>query len=167
MADDTNANLRGFDTDAAVSDHRLNNASSCIGCHIDGMNRANDNMRGWLDEGGKQFPKGEYSADPWLKDPETVAKVRELYPPSSVMRVKMENDRRVFLNAMAQIKQAMVAPELAKSSWCPPPPLRGRPPPGGQAPIFAARSSMSPETTSKSPGLASSAWRVGPYSFGR
>lgn len=108
VADDTNANLSGFGTDAAVSDHRLNNASSCIGCHIDGMNRANENMRDWLDEGDRQFPKGEYGADAWLKDPETVKKVRELYPPSSVMRTKMENDRRVFPNAMAQIKQGMV-----------------------------------------------------------
>jgi hypothetical protein len=47
-------------------------------------------------------------ADAWLKDPDTVAKVRELYPPSSVMRGKMENDRRVFLDAMAHIKQGMV-----------------------------------------------------------
>jgi hypothetical protein len=36
------------------------------------------------------------------------AKVRELYPPSSKMRVTVENDRRLFLGAMAQIQQGMV-----------------------------------------------------------
>ena len=46
--------------------------------------------------------------DGWVNDPVTVARVRELYPPSSVMRTKQENDRRVFLNAMAQVKQGMV-----------------------------------------------------------
>ena len=39
---------------------------------------------------------------------DAVKRVRELYPPSSEMRVKMENDRRVFLNAMAQIKQETI-----------------------------------------------------------
>jgi hypothetical protein len=52
VADDTNANLSGFGTDGAVADHRLNNASSCIGCHTDGLNRADDNLRDWLDAGG-------------------------------------------------------------------------------------------------------------------
>jgi hypothetical protein len=72
------------------------------------MNRANNDLRDWLDEGGGRLPKGEYGADGWVKDADTVARVRELYPPSSVMRGKMENDRRVFLNAMAQVKQGMV-----------------------------------------------------------
>ena len=35
-------------------------------------------------------------------------RVRELYPTSTVMRNKMENDRRIFLGAMSQIKQGMV-----------------------------------------------------------
>lgn len=82
----------------------MNNGSSCIGCHIDGMNRAHNDIRDWLDEGGKRLPKGEHGADAWVNDPATVPRVRELYKPSSVMRVKQENDRRVFLNAMAQIK---------------------------------------------------------------
>ena len=38
----------------------------------------------------------------------TVKRVRELYKPSSVMRQKMESDRQVFLNAMAQVKQGTV-----------------------------------------------------------
>jgi hypothetical protein len=43
-----------------------------------------------------------------VNDPATVARVRELYPPSSTMRVRTEDDRRVFLTAMAQMKQEMV-----------------------------------------------------------
>jgi hypothetical protein len=72
-----------------------------MGCHIDGMKRANNNIRDWLDEGGGRLSKGEYGVDGWVHDADTVAKVRELYPPSSVMRAKMEEDRRVFLNAAA------------------------------------------------------------------
>lgn len=99
--------LTGTGTEEAITDHRLNTASSCIGCHIDGMNRSNNDLRDGLDEGGGRLPKGEYGVDGWVNDPATVARVRELYPPSSVMRGKQENDRRVFLNAMAQIKQGM------------------------------------------------------------
>jgi hypothetical protein len=43
-----------------------------------------------------------------VNDPAIVARVRELYPPSATMRVKMENDRRQFLTSMAQIQQAMI-----------------------------------------------------------
>jgi hypothetical protein len=46
--------------------------------------------------------------DGWVNDPATVARVRELYPPSSKMRVTIENDRRIFLSAMAQVKQGMI-----------------------------------------------------------
>jgi hypothetical protein len=101
-------NLQGFGRTAGVADHRLNAASSCIGCHVDGMNRSNNDLRDWLDEGGNRLPKGEYGVDGWVNDAATVKRVRELYPPSSVMRGKIEDDRRIFLNAMAQIKQAMV-----------------------------------------------------------
>ena len=101
-------NLTGFGRTGSIKDHRLNTASSCIGCHIDGMNRSNNDLRDWLDEGGRRLPKGEYGVDGWIDDPATVARVRELYPPSSEMRVKVENDRRVYLTAMAQIKQEMI-----------------------------------------------------------
>jgi hypothetical protein len=100
--------LTGTGTEEAITDHRLNNGSSCIGCHIDGMNRSNNDLRDWLDEGGGRLPKGEYGVHGWVNDPATVSRVRQLYPPSSVMRGKQENDRRVFLNAMAQVKQGMV-----------------------------------------------------------
>ena len=100
--------MTGFGRTAGIDDHRLNTASSCIGCHIDGMNRSNNDLRDWLDQGGSRLPKGEYGVDGWVNDASTVARVRELYPPSSKMRVKTENDRRVFLQAMAQIKQEMI-----------------------------------------------------------
>jgi hypothetical protein len=107
--DETIDNLTGFGRDSGISDHRLNTASSCIGCHIDGMNRINNDLRDWLDEeGGRRLPKGEYGVDAWVNDPATVARVRELYPPSSEIRAKIENDRRVYLTAMAEIKQDMI-----------------------------------------------------------
>jgi hypothetical protein len=100
--------LSGFGRSGGIDDIRLNSSSSCMGCHIDGMNRANNDLRDWLDAGGNRLPKGQYGVDGWVNNADTVARVRELYPPSSEMRVKMESDRRVFLNAMAQIKQEMV-----------------------------------------------------------
>ena len=106
--DDVLKNMTGTGTQEAITDHRLNNGSSCIGCHADGMNRANNDLRDWLDQGGARLPKGEYGVDGWINDPATVSRVRELYPPSAVMRAKIENDRRVFLNAMAQIKEGMM-----------------------------------------------------------
>ena len=38
----------------------------------------------------------------------TVDQVKELYPPSSVMRPRMETDRRRYLTAMAKLKAAMM-----------------------------------------------------------
>jgi hypothetical protein len=107
-ADPTNSKMTWTGEDAAVTDQRLTNGSSCIGCHTDGMNRSNNDIRDWLDEGGQRIPKGEHGAGAWLNDPATVKRVRELYKPSSVMREKMENDRQMFLSAMAQVKQGMV-----------------------------------------------------------
>ena len=107
-ADDTNSKQIWTGEAGAVSDQRLTNASSCIGCHIDGMNRSNNDIRDWLDEGGQRIPKGEHGAGAWINDPETVKRVRELYKPSSEMRAKIEGDRSMFLNAMAQVKQGMV-----------------------------------------------------------
>ena len=80
----------------------------CAGCHIDGMNRANNDIRDWLDEGGARIPKGNHGAGAWVNDPVTVKRVRELYKPSSEMRTKMENDRRIFLGAMTQVKEGMM-----------------------------------------------------------
>jgi hypothetical protein len=51
---------------------------------------------------------GGYGVDGWVNDASTVGRVRELYPPSSEMRAKIESDRRVYLTAMAEIKRAMI-----------------------------------------------------------
>ncbi|HUF72663.1 MAG TPA: hypothetical protein VMR74_07175 [Gammaproteobacteria bacterium] len=102
-------NLTGFGRSAGISDHRLNTSSSCIGCHIDGMNRVNNDLRDWLDEDDRRnLPGGENGVDAWIDDPEAVARVRELYPPSKDMRAVLENDRRIFLSAMAEIREGMV-----------------------------------------------------------
>jgi hypothetical protein len=84
-------------------------AASCISCHIDGMNRINNDLRDWLDEeDGRRLPKGVFGVDGWVNDAATVQRVRELYPPSAEIRAKLENDRRVYLTAMAQIKEEMI-----------------------------------------------------------
>jgi hypothetical protein len=107
VADKTNDNVTGTGRSAAVTDQRLG-VASCAGCHIDGMNRANNDIRDWLDEGGARIPKGDHGAGAWVNDPATVKRVRELYKPSSEMRAKMESDRRIFLGAMAQVKEGMM-----------------------------------------------------------
>jgi hypothetical protein len=101
-------NLTGYGREAGIADLRLNTGSSCIGCHIDGMNRINNNLRDWLDEEQDKLPKGAKGVDKWISNTETIARVRELYPPSSEMRVKLEKDRRLFLTAMAKIKKEML-----------------------------------------------------------
>ena len=107
LADKTNDNVPGPGRQDGVTDQRLG-VQSCAGCHIDGMNRANNDIRDWLDEGGQRIPKGAHGAGAWVNDPATVKRVRELYKPSSEMRAKMENDRRIFLTAVAQIKEGMI-----------------------------------------------------------
>jgi hypothetical protein len=106
-ADSTNDNLTGPGRNGAVTDQRLG-VASCAGCHIDGMNRSNNDIRDWLDEGGQKIPKGANGAGEWVNDPATTKRVRELYPPSSEMRARMEKDRGIFLNAMAQVKDGMM-----------------------------------------------------------
>jgi len=107
VADKTNSNLTGTGRVGAVTDQRLG-VASCAGCHADGMKRSNNNLRDWLDEGGAQIPHGNNGAGEWVNDPATVKRVRELYKPSSEMRTKMENDRRIYLDAMAKINEAMI-----------------------------------------------------------
>jgi hypothetical protein len=100
--------LTGFGRTGGVTDHRLNTASSCIGCHIDGMNRINNDLRDWLDEeNARKLPKGEQGVDGWIEDQATVERVRERYPPSAEMRETIENDRRIYLTAMAAIKDGI------------------------------------------------------------
>ena len=72
------------------------------------MKRSNNNLRDWLDENGAQIPKSDNGAGAWIHDEATVKRVRELYKPTSVMRPKMEDDRRIFLGAMAKINEGMI-----------------------------------------------------------
>lgn len=92
-----------------VPDHRLNIGSSCFGCHADGMNRGSNDLRDWLDEAPEQLPRGERGVDPWINDERIKEQVRKLYPPSSVVHAQMEEDRRPFLAALAEIKREMIA----------------------------------------------------------
>jgi hypothetical protein len=66
-ADDTNDNLTWTGAEGGITDGRLNNASSCIGCHADGMNRSNNDIRDWLDEGGQRIPKGAHVTGDWVR----------------------------------------------------------------------------------------------------
>ena len=90
------------------SDPRLNLGSSCIGCHTDGMNRASNDLRLWLDKAPDRLPKGPYGVDGWINDPQTVARVKELYKEDSYMKDQIESDRQGFLATMADIKDAMM-----------------------------------------------------------
>jgi hypothetical protein len=98
----TNGGRGGF------NDPRLNVGSSCIGCHIDGLNRVNNDLRDWLDEGSPRLPTGPYGVDSWINDSAIVNRVKELYPPSSVVRGYVEEGRQTFLRSMASIKEGMV-----------------------------------------------------------
>jgi hypothetical protein len=102
LPDQTLNNALGF----AGQDLRLNEGGSCIGCHIDGMNRGDNDMRDWLD--ANTLPAGETGADSWINDESIKAQVRALYPPSSVIRPQMEDDRRIYLKAMAKVRNGMV-----------------------------------------------------------
>lgn len=95
-----------------VRDVRLNTGSSCIGCHADGMNRGNNDLRDWLDENPARLPGGQHGSDKWINDSSYVSRVKELYKPSSVMREKMEADRQIFLETMGKIqKDMMIGPD--------------------------------------------------------
>jgi hypothetical protein len=102
-ADDFTVSTR---TGFAATDLRLNEGGSCVGCHTDGLNRGNDDMREWLEAG--TLPQGETGTDSWINDEATKQRVRELYPTNDVIRPQMEDDRRIYLEAMARIRNAMV-----------------------------------------------------------
>ena len=55
-----------------------------------------------------RLPKGTYGDDKWINDPQTVARVKELYKENDYMRETIESDRQGFLAAMGEIKQAMM-----------------------------------------------------------
>ncbi|HEY6556072.1 MAG TPA: hypothetical protein VI072_02325 [Polyangiaceae bacterium] len=102
VSDQTLNSALGF----ATPDLRLNQGGSCIGCHIDGMNRGSADLRDWLD--ANALPAGETGADSWINDEAIKSQVRALYPPSSVIRPQMEDDRRIYLTAMTKIKRGML-----------------------------------------------------------
>jgi len=91
-----------------ANDPRLNVGSSCIGCHIDGMNRVNNDLRIWMDKDKSQLPKGQYGVDGWINNEATVKRVKELYKANDVFKGYIESDRLDFLTAMADIKKDMV-----------------------------------------------------------
>lgn len=90
---------------------RLNAVESCMGCHVDGLVRANNNLRDWLDHSPERLPTGEYGVDNWIDDPDVVAKVRSLYPSRSSFNQQIENDKLAYLRAMGIIKSAMILGE--------------------------------------------------------
>ena len=78
-------------------------------------------VRHWFDEGNtRRLPKGEYGVDAWVNDAATVARVREVYPPSEEVRATIENDRRIYLTAIAKIKQDMILGADKNSMSSPP-----------------------------------------------
>jgi hypothetical protein len=96
------------ETQASVGDAvRLNTGSSCFGCHIDGMNRFNNNMRDWLEAG--TLPMGApMGADKWVNDQSTVSQVKALYPATSDMRPVVEADRKRYIMALATVRKGMM-----------------------------------------------------------
>ena len=91
-----------------IADPRLNVGSSCIGCHADGMNRTNNDLRTWLDHAPERLPKGTYGVDGWINNAQTVARVKELYKTNDYFKEIIEQDRQGFLATMGEIKHAMM-----------------------------------------------------------
>lgn len=91
-----------------IADPRLNVGSSCIGCHVDGMNRTNNDLRLWMDKAPQRLPKGPYGVDKWINDTATVNRVKQLYKDNDYFKETIENDRQGFLAAMAEIKRTMM-----------------------------------------------------------
>ncbi|HKP61743.1 MAG TPA: hypothetical protein VJV78_33665 [Polyangiales bacterium] len=99
-----NASDAAINTGAfAGGDIRLVVGASCMGCHVDGMNRVSNDMRDRLDQ--------NVLMTSWMGDATTVSQVRELYPPSSVVHPTIEKDRRLFFDAMAKIRGGMILGE--------------------------------------------------------
>ena len=72
------------------------------------MNRMGNDMRNWLDNAQSRLPTGPYGVDDWINDPQTVARVRELYPEENYVRDMIEDDRLGFLEAFGKIKEDMI-----------------------------------------------------------
>ena len=71
------------------------------------MNRANNDLRDWLDAGGNRLPRAANVTDPWVNNPILLSVfANSIHRPQKC--AWMEDNRRAFLNAMAQIKQETI-----------------------------------------------------------
>jgi hypothetical protein len=87
-------------TTAPAQDLRLVTGASCMGCHVDGMNRMDNDLRESLDNGTLKAS--------WVADAAITQQVREVYPPRAMVRPMIEHDRTKFFDAMAQIRGGML-----------------------------------------------------------
>jgi hypothetical protein len=78
------------------SPERLLTPASCMACHMDGMNRTNDDMQPFIKENPSKF------------DAATLARVNQLYPGVEGVRKNVEADREIYTKAMLQIREAMI-----------------------------------------------------------
>ena len=92
----------------AGAEQRLLIPASCMSCHVDGMNRTNDNMRPYID------------ANPGKFDAATVDEVKALFPGTAWVRDTIEKDREPFAKAMAQIRGGMIVGIADKSVYVEP-----------------------------------------------
>lgn len=87
----------------AKGELRLNNPASCMGCHEEAMKRENNDLRDKLDDGSLKAS--------WTSDNAVVEHVRKLYPQTKVVREVIENDHKLFLDAMLKIREGMMLGE--------------------------------------------------------
>jgi hypothetical protein len=78
------------------SEQRLLTPASCMGCHMDGMNRAVDDMDKFI------------NANPTKFDANTVARVKQLYMGVAGVRKVVEEDRAIYSKAMSAITDHMI-----------------------------------------------------------
>ena len=78
------------------SELRLLTPASCMSCHMDGMNRATDDMDTYL------------QANPTKFDANTVARIRQLYMGNEGVRKIIEEDRAIYSKAMNAITDEMI-----------------------------------------------------------
>ena len=90
-------------TTAPSQELRLMTGGSCMGCHIDGMNRMDNSLRDNLDGGTLKAS--------WVGDATLEGQVREVYPPRTMVRPMIEQDRTKFFNSMSEIRGGMVVGE--------------------------------------------------------
>lgn len=87
---------------------RLLNGASCMGCHVEGLNRAQDDMRPYLAKNRDKF------------DHATMSRLEKLYPGTEVMSPQIENDRQPFAEAMREIREHMIVGTSDKNLYVEP-----------------------------------------------